>query len=62
MRQRAEGIFGWMNPEGGLRRTRCHGLAKMSMAGCLVATRHNLVRTTKLLVSAQEETPVTQAG
>ena len=61
MRQRAEEIFGWMNPVGGLRRTRCHGLAKMSMAGCLVATAHNLVRTAKLLVSAQEETPVTQA-
>ena len=34
----------------------------MSMAGCLVATARNLVRKAKLLVSAQEETPVTQAG
>ena len=62
IRTRVEEIFGWMKPDGGLRRATCHGLAKMSMAGCLVATAHNLVRTAKLLVSAQEETPVTQAG
>ena len=51
-----------MNPVGGLRRTRYQGLAKKSMAGYLMAKAHNLVRTAKLLVSAQEETPVTQAG
>ena len=37
-------------------------MVKKSMAGYLVAKAHNLVRTVKLLVSAQEETPVTQAG
>ena len=61
IRKRVEEIFGWMKPVGGSRRTRYQGLAKMSMAGCLVATVHNLVRTAKLPVSAQEETPVTQA-
>jgi uncharacterized protein (DUF2235 family) len=60
--QTGGGNLRWMNPVGGLRRTRYQGLAKKSMAGYLVAKAHNLVRTAKLLVSAQEETPVTQAG
>jgi transposase/IS5 family transposase len=61
-RKRVEEIFGWMKTVGGFRRTRYRGLDRTGLAGYLVATAYNLVRMAKLLVSQQEDTPVTQAA
>ena len=57
-RKRVEEIFGWMKTVGGFRRSRYRGLDRTGLAGYLVATAYNLVRMAKLLVSQQEEAPV----
>jgi IS5 family transposase len=44
IRKRVEEIFGWMKTIGGLRKTRCRGIARTQLYGTMVAAAYNLLR------------------
>jgi transposase len=49
IRKRVEEIFGWLKTIGGLRKTRCRGVARTQHAAYLVGVAYNLLRISRLL-------------
>lgn len=47
-RKRVKDLFGWMKQDGGLRKTRFRGLAKVAMHAYSVASAYNLLGLSRL--------------